>query len=172
MRTIKNNRILLIAAACAGLLLLGIFLAVASTRQEKAADTTPQQTAADTTTSASTNYSGFESLINISVTADQVDGLKYALYQYTQSNNQEPKEVAVITSTVVQAPYDPATDSKFTVRFDVRLDQEVYQATMDYFDITAMRLYLRKPGSEAIIYDSRTIDIYQLRKEQNTLGPI
>lgn len=113
-------------------------------------------------------YLGFSKLLDVGVSKFQLDAVKYAFEQFGQANNKTIREVSLTVDSLNVTPHDPKnSDSKDTAYFDVTLDRkENYKARVEYFDISAVRLYLTDPKTGKIVYDSKTID----RNSQDNYG--
>lgn len=96
-------------------------------------------------------FTGTDSLINYGITLSQVDAFKQAVFLYSKS----AKLVSIDPSTIKRAPHDP-TSSYDTIGFNVSIDAHSYSASMNYFSLTTIRLYLRD-SSSSLVYDSGNI---------------
>src|SRR5690242_19720179 len=51
-------------------------------------------------------YLGYNSLLDIGVSADQLGDYKFAVYQFLKGNNKKADEVSIAVDTVVPVPHD------------------------------------------------------------------
>jgi hypothetical protein len=100
---------------------------------------------------------GLPALTERGFSEGQVTSLRTALYTYFASQKQE---VRVVDFTDIdKPPFDPNDPSNLDrFHFNVAIDgKTVYKGTIEY-GLTSMRLYLNNPTSNAVIFDSGTID--------------
>jgi len=95
-------------------------------------------------------FTGIDSLVNYGLTLAQVDAFKQAVFLYSKS----AKLVGVDPSSVVRAPHNPESDYD-TMSFNMTIDSSSYKATINYFSLTTIRLFLDSSGSQ--VYDSQNI---------------
>ncbi len=105
------------------------------------------------------NLSGHEVLLNRGVSKAQVDGLKYSLRKFSRQSNRQVQTARI--TNVRKTPRDRYSASTsevmtFTVSFD---DKQSYNATMQYFDLTGMRLLLADPKTNVPLHDSGSINL-------------
>jgi hypothetical protein len=106
------------------------------------------------------DYSGFDSLLNIGLSADQEDDAQYAFVKYGQAKNMNIVDVSIDPNSVTLALHT-VNDSTNTASFNVTVnDQTVYVGKLNYSGLTAAELILTNPQSGTQVYDSGTIDVY------------
>lgn len=116
----------------------------------------------DQSSGQSTSYEGLKAITEYGVSTFQVDGLKYALGVYYKSLNKNLDTVTIDESTVTKKSLPRGSSERVEVSFTVHINKnDTYQARLQYFDVSAIRLYLSKPSNPAVVYDSQDIDISQ-----------
>lgn len=103
-------------------------------------------------------YLGFSKLLDIGITQDQLKGIKLAFEKYPYANNKPAGEISIFVNNITSAPHD-VNDTKQTIYFPVLLNRkDTYYATVDYFDLTTIHLYIKETSSATkIVYDSGNI---------------
>jgi hypothetical protein len=100
-------------------------------------------------------FLGIDKLVNHGLTDEQQANLKKAIINYSAAHNNSVKEVSFdVDHITTQHP-----DSTFLMFVDVKFNRkDIYQAKIDYSDLTAIQLYLIDQKSQAVIFDSGVVD--------------
>jgi hypothetical protein len=105
-----------------------------------------------------TIYVGTTKLIEHGVSTFQVDSLKRALYDYAVSSDRPGNAITIDERSVEKVPRDRESESiTEIINFRVSIDNSVFVARMEYFDLTSMRVYLYTGNYEKEVYDSKVI---------------
>lgn len=100
-------------------------------------------------------YEDFESLVDVGVSAEQIESLKIALGRYITGTNKPVKKIQVIE---VGPAIHSRTSDVDSVTFTVSLDDHMLQAKMEYSGRKVIRLYLSERfGSQQQVFDSGNI---------------
>lgn len=96
-------------------------------------------------------------LLNIGVTSEQLSNLEQTLEQYLSSIGKNTDQVHF--TSITRLPTNPnATTPQSTVKFVVQLNaKDAYQASLDSFSLSEVRLYLYSLDGKTLLYDSQNI---------------
>lgn len=157
----RKRKFLLVAVV--GFVLLGTVIALLAA-PDKSNDTSQevQQNTVDTNNPGQTgvSYTGFDELSQYGLTAYQMEGIKYAIYQYAK----QATSFAILPGSIKDAPYDRDNPTDFVqLNFNLRIDDKAtYAVTVDkYVDLTNVRVYLRDSTGK-LVFDSKPVDSTQL----------
>jgi hypothetical protein len=97
------------------------------------------------------------SLINAGVTSEQLGNFEQALEQYLSSQNLAPKKISF--SSINRIPPNPNATGPFSeIDFTVQLDgSNSYQAKLDSFSLSDIKLYLYSPSGNKLLYNSQDV---------------
>lgn len=100
-------------------------------------------------------YEGFKELANRGMTSFQMQGVRYALFQFAPEANNFKINPASIKTT----PYDrDRPQAIIPTTFDIAIDKKAYLAKVDkYNDLTTIRVYLFDDQGKQV-YDSKPLD--------------
>ncbi|MDB5179124.1 MAG: hypothetical protein JWN01_1067 [Patescibacteria group bacterium] len=126
---------------------------VKSTDSQSTDQTTPD------TSGGTPTYIGTDKLIEIGVTSFQLDDLKYALNQYYTRLGKNLTNATIDITTIDSKPHQPDTTTRDVVNFNIKLNDQLLKAKMEYYDISGIRLYLTNPSNNSTVYDSQDLDI-------------
>lgn len=99
---------------------------------------------------------GISKLLDYGLTKYQLEALATAFTNYSESK-QQLGEVSIQVATIAAQPRDPNSE-KDTLKFDAVFDRkDTYLVTLDYFDLTAVRLIISAADGKEI-YNSGVID--------------
>jgi len=105
-------------------------------------------------------YLGISKLLDKGVTFDQVEATKEALNRFSKSDNKNIKEFSLDIQSIDQIipkATDPP-DTKATMYFNLTTDRtQTYKAKLEYFELTAIHLYVYDSRSNKLIYESGTL---------------
>lgn len=159
--TSRKKVIVIIVLAALAIILLIVVTAFGNSNESATETQQPAQVTGPESESGqdAVEYTGFAELAQRGLTSYQMDGVRYALYQF----NKNATTFAVTPSTIKQAPYDRDNPTDFVkLTFTIKVDNTSYQATVDkYTDLSTVRLYLALPDGKAV-FDSKPIDSTKL----------
>lgn len=109
-------------------------------------------------------YNGFTDLSKRGLTSYQMEGVKYALFNYASNAS----NFTIDASTIQQSPYDRDNPTPTVqINFAISIDKKSYTAKVDkYTDLVTVRVYLYEQGASQPVYDSQPIDSRQLQNQQ------
>lgn len=100
-------------------------------------------------------YEGFKELASRGLTSFQMQGVRYALFQFAP----EADRFSVNITSIKTTPYDRNRPQAIVpVTFTITIDKTVYSAKVDkYNDLTTVRLHLFD-GQGKQVFDSQPVD--------------
>lgn len=110
-------------------------------------------------TSVLPEFNGFDALLARGVSSDQLTGLKYSFYSFSQQNHTKIKQVTLNAATIYSVPPDlnhPSATN--TITFSTTLDSTTYKARLDYSGVSSIQLRLYSSSGQ-LVYDSGPFDI-------------
>lgn len=107
---------------------------------------------------AQLDFQGTNELLNQGLSTEQIEGYKQAVVKYAESAGKAFQAAALDPATFVTGP-DQSGNGTFVATFTLALDQIKFNARLDYFGLSEVRLYLYDPASNAQLFDSQTIDV-------------
>lgn len=103
-------------------------------------------------------FLGFDALLKRGLTFEQLNNLKQAFYNYSESKPQPLDEISADISSIASHRGRSGDNIIFYLQFDVRFDRkETQKARVDYNGLNSIRLYISDASSGKVIYDSQTI---------------
>lgn len=103
-------------------------------------------------------FDGISSVVDDEgLSSEQEQALRQAVFNYSKQIKKDFKLVTLYKESLQEGPNNPATGGG-TLYFSLGIDGKTYSAQMDHWDLTVMRLYLRDPQTNVVIYDSGDID--------------
>lgn len=111
---------------------------------------------------------GISKLLDFGLSKDQLDGLKIAFKNFSQLSKPAYKEISITVKSIVVAPRDrESNETTERMSFDVMVDRkQAFFAKLEYFDLTAVRLYVYAKNDNRLVYDSKTIDLSQAEDKE------
>jgi|GEM_PF-5745884 len=99
-------------------------------------------------------YLGIRQFLDVGLSSDQLENLKYAFYKYAVSTNPKTKQVSITTDSAIAEP--PDANGKATMTFGVVMDaQPKMEGKLVYFDNS---LELTLVGSSGkTVFESGTV---------------
>ncbi|EDK72781.1 hypothetical protein TM7_0045 [candidate division TM7 genomosp. GTL1] len=97
------------------------------------------------------DFQGMNALLDQGVTSSQIDALQTALPRFKKA-----KHFDVDYNSVKSVPFNPGS-TEFTLEFDIKINDTPYKATLKYFDITKIRLFLKDEKGKQV-FDSKNVD--------------
>jgi len=151
--SIKIKLVILAVLAVAAI----IFGILNAANHSNSSGPSPATTTSNTTSTNPPTFTGESSLTDIGITSEQLTNMEQALQQYLNANNITPSNIGF--GSLQKMPLDNTQSTPvWTVQFVVSIDGTAkYRATMKYFNITGVRLYLYDPTSNKLLYDSQNI---------------
>lgn len=109
--------------------------------------------------SASPIFLGFDDLLNVGVTSQQLAAIKQAFNNYSLDGNKDIKEISLFITTIKRlAPNRDTNDYGDVVTFDIKIDREqLLSAKVESTSVKVSRLYLYKNGGQ-LVFDSNDVD--------------
>lgn len=103
-------------------------------------------------------YSGIDGMVYLGLSSFQANNLRFALGNYVAAN--EPQTTSIELLDLQPAPRDRFTASTVnTINFTVRIGRgKEVPAKIEYFDLSAIHLYLYDKNTGAVLYDSGVIN--------------
>jgi len=96
-------------------------------------------------------------LVNQGISTYQIEAIKQAVFLFGQTAKTTITTAAVNDNTIAIPPYSTNTvPDYFTMLFDLTINKTTYHATIQYSDVTSVRLLLAQGNNQ--VYDSGTID--------------
>ena len=97
---------------------------------------------------------GPRNLIDQGLTSQQANGLNLSLVKFAKWNIPPFNLVQIQINTLTSAPQDPNTTHSIFY-FDILVDQKAtYKGTLDYWDLSTVRLTVTDPGTRKAVFDS------------------
>ncbi len=160
---VNNKRIIIIGAVVLFVIIASVFFVLRNAGNQPKATPTPTPTTQSGEV-AVPDFGNLSDLLTIGVTYTQLEDLKYTLYQYRKTGKQVFSNVSVDPSSIEVAPHNrsnaPTVD---VVRFWLVLDDKItLKAKMDYYDLSAIRLYLYDETNTTLLYDSQKVEYQSL----------
>jgi hypothetical protein len=147
------------------LIVLVIALGYNRQTQTKLAETTPSpEPVVAERQSNHPDFENIDALIRYGITKYQLDGVKYAYGKYKASTDGKIKTVTISSDTIASVASGRSDNQIRTVTYKGLFNgEETYRAKLDYWSLTALRLYLYSDEDGKQIYDSGPIDTYELK---------
>lgn len=103
-------------------------------------------------------YLGLDRLIDHGFSFQQIQNIKLAINNYSSLNNNSVKEVSIKVDEIIDTREPTKPDEPYKTTFDIKFNRKnIYNAKVEYFSITDIRLYLSDLDGK-VFYDSQTID--------------
>jgi hypothetical protein len=103
-------------------------------------------------------FDGLSSVVDdAGLSSQQEQALRQAVFNYSQQLKKQFGLVTLYKESLQDGPNNPTTGGG-TIYFTLGIDGKNYSAQMDHWDLTIMRLYLRDPQTNAVLFDSGDID--------------
>lgn len=104
-------------------------------------------------------FLGFDDLLNVGVTSQQLAAIKQAFNNYSLDGSKNIKEISLFVTTIKRlAPNRDTNDYGDVVTFDIKIDREqLLSAKVESTSVKVSRLYLYKNGSQ-LVFDSNDVD--------------
>ncbi len=164
------NRHRIIGLTLLGLLFVGAIVFLLSkpgdddSKESSTTVLTPTDSKQDST---AVTYNGFTDLSRRGLTSFQMNGIKYAFYQYAK----DASTFTISPSSITQLEYNRDNPTP-TVQlgFTIRIDDKTYTAKVDkYTDLVTVRVYLYTTDDK-LIYDSQPLDSRKLKAPTDVVG--
>lgn len=149
------------------LLLLFILNRSDSARIEKSGESGHQTAPAEQTGPI---YNNFTELTSRGLTTEQLQGLQFGLFQYTESRSMDVESFTVIANSVKDT-FSETESGVFVMYFDVTVNgKDLLKARLERSELTVVRLFLTDPKTSAQEYDSKAIDVFELNQKRSDYG--
>ncbi len=171
MNLSASRKLIIIVGVVVGLLILGIVTVISLTGDSQEATQADQNSGSPESAQGQSeiSYTGFAELSQRGLTTVQMEGIKYALFQYAK----KASKFAINPATIQQAAYDSdnPTDT-IQMTFDMTIDdKEAYKVKVDkYVDLTSVRVYLTSASNNKLVYDSQPVDSRKIEVAPEYIG--
>jgi hypothetical protein len=99
----------------------------------------------------------YPGISKITVTQDQQNGLRQALYNFVKQQKLKTKQISTVVDTIKYIDPIESNNYQTAANFDVVFDQKTtYQANLVYSGVSQVQLYLSSKGTQ--VFDSGIID--------------
>jgi hypothetical protein len=108
-------------------------------------------------------YLGFKKLVDVGLSQYQQQGLMKSLEDYSSKHDNALKEVSITANSIKTNLADPTKpNDRDNVTFELTFNRnQKVNAKLEYFDISAIQLYLYAQDSGQNLYTSDVVDTFQ-----------